>query len=54
MALTASELGVGAPARSSNERIKRELGWQPRFPTAPEGVPDVVARLIAGSAPSQL
>lgn len=77
MALTASELGVGAPrrvpaalarliagrnavdavvrsARSSNERIKRELGWQPQFPTARAGVPDVVARLIAGSAPSQL
>jgi nucleoside-diphosphate-sugar epimerase len=32
-------------ARSSNARIKRELGWQPRFPSAREGVPDVVARL---------
>jgi nucleoside-diphosphate-sugar epimerase len=75
MALTAAELGVGAPrripaaiarlvagrnavdavvrsARSSNERIKRELGWQPRFPTAAEGVPDAVARLLAASAAS--
>jgi nucleoside-diphosphate-sugar epimerase len=32
-------------ARSSNTRIKRELGWQPRFPSAHEGVPDAVARL---------
>jgi nucleoside-diphosphate-sugar epimerase len=34
-------------ARSSNARIKRELGWQPRFPSAREGVPDAVARLSA-------
>ncbi|HEY7836856.1 MAG TPA: NAD(P)-dependent oxidoreductase [Solirubrobacteraceae bacterium] len=39
-------------ARSSNERIKRELGWRPRFPTAREGVPDAVARLVAVSAAS--
>jgi nucleoside-diphosphate-sugar epimerase len=75
MALTAAELGVGAPrrvpvalarliagrnavdavvrsARSSNERIKRELDWEPRFPTARDGVPDAVARLIAVSAAS--
>jgi nucleoside-diphosphate-sugar epimerase len=68
MALTARELGVGAPrripaalarvvaggnavaaivrsARSSNARIKRELGWQPLFPSAREGVRDAVARL---------
>jgi nucleoside-diphosphate-sugar epimerase len=32
-------------ARSSNARIKRELGWQPVFPTAREGVRDVVGRL---------
>jgi nucleoside-diphosphate-sugar epimerase len=32
-------------ARSSNLKIKREMGWQPRFPTAPEGVADAVARL---------
>jgi nucleoside-diphosphate-sugar epimerase len=32
-------------ARSSNERIKRELGWQPRYPTARDGVPDAVAKL---------
>jgi nucleoside-diphosphate-sugar epimerase len=34
-------------ARSTNERIKRELGWTPRFPTAQEGVPDAVAKLAA-------
>jgi len=39
-------------ARSSNARIKGELGWEPRFPTAREGVPDAVARLIAASAAS--
>jgi nucleoside-diphosphate-sugar epimerase len=32
-------------ARSSNGRIKRELGWAPRWATAREGVPDAVARL---------
>jgi nucleoside-diphosphate-sugar epimerase len=32
-------------ARSSNARIKAELGWAPRFPTAREGVPDAVAAL---------
>jgi nucleoside-diphosphate-sugar epimerase len=32
-------------ARSSNGRIKRELGWTPRFPTARQGVPDAIARL---------
>jgi hypothetical protein len=34
-------------ARSSNAKIKRELGWQPRFPTARDGVPDAVGRLTA-------
>ena len=32
-------------ARSSNARIKGELGWAPRWATAREGVPDAVARL---------
>jgi nucleoside-diphosphate-sugar epimerase len=32
-------------ARSSNARIKAELGWAPRFPSAREGVPDAVANL---------
>ncbi len=35
-------------ARSSNAKIKRELGWKPRFPTAREGVPDAVAHLARG------
>jgi nucleoside-diphosphate-sugar epimerase len=32
-------------ARSSSERIKRELGWSPRYRSAREGVPDAIARL---------
>ena len=32
-------------ARSSNTRIKRELGWRPAYPTAAEGVPDAVAQM---------
>ncbi len=32
-------------ARSSNAKIKRELGWSPRFATAREGVADSVSRL---------
>jgi len=35
-------------ARSCNAKIKRELGWQLRFPTAAEGVADAVGRLRAG------
>jgi nucleoside-diphosphate-sugar epimerase len=34
-------------ARSLNHRIKAELGWTPRYPTAREGVPDAIARLAA-------
>jgi nucleoside-diphosphate-sugar epimerase len=34
-------------ARSSNAKIKRELDWKPRFPTAREGVVDSVAGLTA-------
>jgi nucleoside-diphosphate-sugar epimerase len=36
---------VTRSARSSNARIKKELGWAPRFATAREGVPDAVAAL---------
>jgi nucleoside-diphosphate-sugar epimerase len=32
-------------ARSSNAKIRRELGWEPRFPTAETGVADAVAGL---------
>ncbi len=39
-------------ARSSNARIKEELGWAPRFPTAREGVHDAIGRLVAASAAS--
>ena len=34
-------------ARSSNAKLKRELGWAPRFATAREGVPDAVAALAS-------
>jgi nucleoside-diphosphate-sugar epimerase len=34
-------------ARSSNARIKRELGWTPRFPTAEQGVPDAIGNIRA-------
>ena len=38
---------VTRSARSSNARLKEELGWQPRFPTAAVVVPDAVAGLAA-------
>jgi nucleoside-diphosphate-sugar epimerase len=34
-------------ARSSNAKIKRELGWAPRFASAQAGVPDAIGRLGA-------
>lgn len=34
-------------ARSSNERIERELGWRPSYPSARVGVPDAVAKLMS-------
>ncbi|MFZ0042102.1 MAG: NAD(P)-dependent oxidoreductase [Solirubrobacteraceae bacterium] len=37
-------------ARGSNIRIRRELGWEPRYPSAQAGVPDAVRRLQAASA----
>jgi nucleoside-diphosphate-sugar epimerase len=48
-----ARLGAGADpvkavmrsAKSSNARVKAELGWSPRFATAAEGVPDAVAKL---------
>jgi nucleoside-diphosphate-sugar epimerase len=38
-------VAVVRSARSSNDRIKRELGWRPRYASAREGVPDAVAKL---------
>lgn len=38
-------LAVTRSARSSNARIKSELGWSPRFPSARQGVPDALAHL---------
>jgi nucleoside-diphosphate-sugar epimerase len=66
IALTARELGVGAPrrvpvwlarmaagadpvraavrsARTSNTKLKRELGWAPRYPNVQAGVPAALA-----------
>lgn len=40
---------VTRSARSSNARVKRELGWAPRYPTAAEGVPAAVAALSAAA-----
>ena len=34
-------------ARSSNAKLKRELGWRPRYPSAEEGVPATIAALAA-------
>jgi nucleoside-diphosphate-sugar epimerase len=38
---------VTRSARSSNARLKEELGWTPRFPSAAVGVPDAVAGMAA-------
>ena len=38
-------LAVTRSARSSNAHIKEELGWEPRWARAREGVPDAVTRL---------
>ena len=37
-------------ARSSNAKLKRELGWAPRYPTAREGVPAAIAALTGRAA----
>ena len=34
-------------AKTSTDRIKRELGWAPRYPNARSGVPDAVNRITA-------
>lgn len=34
-------------ARTSNEHLKQELKWEPRFPSARVGIPDAVAKLGA-------
>ncbi len=36
---------VTRSARSSNELIKAELGWEPAYPTAAQGVPAAIAAL---------
>jgi nucleoside-diphosphate-sugar epimerase len=38
-------IAVVRSARTSNEHLKQDLGWEPRFPSARLGVPDAVARL---------
>lgn len=39
---------VTRSARSSNAKIKSELGWSPRYPSSEQGIPDAVAALAAG------
>ena len=39
-------------AKTSNDRIKRELGWSPKYASARVGVPDAVARLVGVSEPT--
>ena len=34
-------------ARTSNAKLKRDLGWAPRYPSAREGIPATVAALRA-------
>ena len=43
-------IAVVRSARTSNERIKRELDWKPRFPSAREGVRDAIEKLQAAPA----
>jgi nucleoside-diphosphate-sugar epimerase len=43
-------LAVTRSARNSNAKIKRELGWAPRYPTSEVGVPDAIERLQAAEA----
>jgi nucleoside-diphosphate-sugar epimerase len=38
---------VTRSARSSNARLKDELGWRPRFPSAEAGVPDAIDAIAA-------
>jgi nucleoside-diphosphate-sugar epimerase len=42
---SAAVAAVVRSARSSNAKIKRELSWAPRFPSAQVGIPDAVGRL---------
>ena len=34
-------------ARTSNAKLKNDLGWAPRYPSAREGIPATVAALRA-------
>jgi hypothetical protein len=42
---------VTRSARSSNAKLKAELGWEPRYPTARDGIPASIAEL-SNAAPS--
>ena len=39
---------ITANCRVTNARLKRELGWQPRYPSFREGVPATIAALDRG------
>jgi nucleoside-diphosphate-sugar epimerase len=45
LAAPAAYAGAMTRLPISNAKARRELGWQPRFPTFREGVPDLVERL---------
>jgi hypothetical protein len=38
-------IAVTRSARSSNAKLKRVLGWTPRYPSSASGVPAAVAAL---------
>ena len=38
---------VTRSGRTSNAKLKRELGWEPRYPDSRDGIPAVVAALNA-------
>lgn len=42
----------GASLRCRNDRLKRQLGWAPRYPCFRDGYPEVLARLRGESVPS--
>jgi nucleoside-diphosphate-sugar epimerase len=38
-------MAVVRSARRSNAKLKRELGWTPRYPTVETGIPAAVAAI---------
>ena len=42
---TGPAMTVARSARTSNAKLKRELGWTPRYPTIDTGIPAAVAAI---------